>query len=64
MRVGPQRGQIVNGRRPGTDTAAWPVALSGQDPYLLAFLAGVTLIVMPGSVVIRQVSAPTVRSAN
>lgn len=38
--VGPQRGQIVHVRLPGTDTAAWPVVLSGQDPYLVAFPAG------------------------
>src|SRR5215472_6051129 len=38
--VGPQRGQIVHARLPGTDTAAWPVVLPGQDPYLVAFPAG------------------------
>jgi D-amino-acid dehydrogenase len=38
--VGPQRGQIVHARLPGTDTAGWPVVLSGQDPYLVAFPAG------------------------
>jgi D-amino-acid dehydrogenase len=38
--VGPQRGQIMHVRLPGTDTAAWPVVLSGQDPYLVAFPAG------------------------
>lgn len=38
--VGPQRGQIVHARLPGTDTAEWPVVLSGQDPYLVAFPAG------------------------
>jgi len=38
--VGPQRGQIVHTRLPGTDTAAWPVVLSDQDPYLVAFPAG------------------------
>jgi D-amino-acid dehydrogenase len=38
--VGPQRGQIVHARLPGTDTAAWPVVLSDQDPYLVAFPAG------------------------
>src|SRR5262249_25180762 len=38
--VGPQRGQIVHARLPRTDTAAWPVVLSGQDPYLVAFPAG------------------------
>jgi D-amino-acid dehydrogenase len=38
--LGPQRGQIVHARLPGIDTAAWPVVLSGQDPYLVAFPAG------------------------
>ena len=38
--VGPQRGQIVHTRMPGTDTAAWPVVLSSQDPYLVAFPGG------------------------
>lgn len=38
--VGPQRGQIVHTRLPGADTAAWPVVLSEQDPYLVAFPAG------------------------
>ena len=38
--VGPQRGQIVHARLPRTDTAGWPVVLSGQDPYLVAFPAG------------------------
>lgn len=38
--IGPQRGQIVHARLPGTDTAAWPVVLSDQDPYLVAFPAG------------------------
>jgi len=38
--VGPQRGQIVHASLPGTDTAAWPVVLSDQDPYLVAFPAG------------------------
>jgi D-amino-acid dehydrogenase len=38
--VGPQRGQIVHARLPRTDTAAWPVVLSGQDPYLVAFPGG------------------------
>ena len=38
--VGPQRGQIVHTRLPGTDTAAWPVVLSDQDPYLVAFPGG------------------------
>jgi len=38
--VGPQRGQIVHTSLPGTDTAAWPVVLSSQDPYLVAFPAG------------------------
>jgi D-amino-acid dehydrogenase len=38
--VGPQRGQIVHARLPRTDTAAWPVVLSDQDPYLVAFPAG------------------------
>jgi D-amino-acid dehydrogenase len=38
--VGPQRGQIVHVRLPGAGTAAWPVVLSDQDPYLVAFPAG------------------------
>jgi D-amino-acid dehydrogenase len=38
--VGPQRGQIVHARLPGTDTAAWPVVLSDRDPYLVAFPGG------------------------
>ena len=38
--VGPQRGQIVHARLPRTDTVGWPVVLSGQDPYLVAFPAG------------------------
>jgi len=38
--VGPQRGQIVHAHLPGTDTAAWPVVLAEQDPYLVAFPAG------------------------
>jgi D-amino-acid dehydrogenase len=38
--VGPQRGQIVHADLPRTDTAAWPVVLSDQDPYLVAFPAG------------------------
>jgi D-amino-acid dehydrogenase len=38
--VGPQRGQIVHARLPRTDTATWPVVLSDQDPYLVAFPAG------------------------
>jgi glycine/D-amino acid oxidase-like deaminating enzyme len=38
--VGPQRGQIVHARLPGTDTGAWPVVLSDRDPYLVAFPAG------------------------
>jgi D-amino-acid dehydrogenase len=38
--VGPQRGQIVHSRLPGTDTAAWPVVLSDRDPYLVTFPAG------------------------
>jgi D-amino-acid dehydrogenase len=38
--VGPQRGQIVHTHLPRTDTAAWPVVLSDQDPYLVAFPAG------------------------
>ena len=38
--VGPQRGQIVHARLPRTDTAAWPVVLSDEDPYLVAFPAG------------------------
>jgi D-amino-acid dehydrogenase len=38
--VGPQRGQIVHTSLPRTDTAAWPVVLSNQDPYLVAFPAG------------------------
>jgi len=38
--VGPERGQIVHTRLPGADTAAWPVVLSDEDPYLVAFPAG------------------------
>jgi len=38
--VGPQRGQIVHARLPGTDTASWPVVLADRDPYLVAFPAG------------------------
>ena len=38
--VGPQRGQIVHARLPGTDTASWPVVLADHDPYLVAFPAG------------------------
>ena len=38
--VGPQRGQIVHARLPGTDTAPWPVVLADRDPYLVAFPAG------------------------
>jgi D-amino-acid dehydrogenase len=38
--VGPQRGQIVHARLPGTDTATWPVVLTDRDPYLVAFPAG------------------------
>ena len=38
--VGPQRGQIVHTSLPGIDTAAWPVVLSSEDPYLVAFPAG------------------------
>ncbi|HTT55189.1 MAG TPA: FAD-dependent oxidoreductase [Streptosporangiaceae bacterium] len=38
--VGPQRGQIVHTRLPGTDTASWPVVLAERDPYLVAFPGG------------------------
>ena len=38
--VGPQRGQIVHARLPGTDTASWPVVLADHDPYLVAFPGG------------------------
>lgn len=38
--VGPQRGQIVHARLPGTDTGSWPVVLADRDPYLVAFPAG------------------------
>ena len=38
--VGPQRGQIVHTRLPGTDTASWPVVLADRDPYLVAFTGG------------------------
>jgi D-amino-acid dehydrogenase len=38
--VGPQRGQIVHTRLPGTDTATWPVVLSERDPYLVTFPGG------------------------
>src|SRR5205814_3280331 len=35
--VAPQRGQIVHLRRPGTDTARWPVLMPLNSYYLLAF---------------------------
>jgi D-amino-acid dehydrogenase len=38
--IGPQRGQIVHARLPGADTAAWPVVLAPDDPYLLGFPDG------------------------
>jgi len=40
LTVGPQRGQIVHARLPGTQTAAWPVVLPDRDPYLVAFPGG------------------------
>lgn len=42
--VGPQRGQIVHTRLPGTDTASWPVVLSARDPYLVTFPGGRVVI--------------------
>jgi D-amino-acid dehydrogenase len=38
--IGPQRGQIVHARLPGTGTGGWPVVLPSGDPYLLGFPAG------------------------
>ena len=37
LAVAPQRGQIIHLRRPGTDTARWPVLLPLSSYYLLAF---------------------------
>lgn len=42
--VGPQRGQIVHTRLPGTDAASWPVVLSARDPYLVTFPGGRVVI--------------------